>query len=136
MEGVTRHGLCLAMDDVRAGFSTSYYLKELPVAVAYAKLDLLLVKGLATDARVWDFVHAITMMVHENGKKVVGKGIDDTATLALLNGMGVDLVQGCYVDPPADAPSNRSLGAGLVAATDTGVNEALEVENRVRGVCL
>ena len=93
-------------------------------------------KDLATDARVRDFVRATTMMVHEYGKKVVGKGIEDTATLAVLKGMGVDLVQGFYVGRPADAPSNRSLGPGLEATTDTGDNEALEEENRVRGASL
>ncbi|MGH8582907.1 MAG: hypothetical protein ACREWG_08980 [Gammaproteobacteria bacterium] len=36
----------------------------------------------------------MTMMVHAYGKKVVGKGVEDAATLSLLQGMGVDLAQG------------------------------------------
>ncbi|MGH8509563.1 MAG: EAL domain-containing protein [Gammaproteobacteria bacterium] len=134
MEKITGHGFCFAMDDAGTGFNTSNYLKDLPIT--YIKLDLSLVKGLATDTRVRNFVRAITMMVHEYGKKVVGKGIEDTATLALLKGMGVDFVQGFYLGRPADAPSNRSLGAGLEDATDTGGNEALDEEDRVRGASL
>lgn len=74
------------------------YVKSLEgIAGRVCKARPLPGEGLAKEAHARNFVRAIRMMVHEYGKKVVGKGIEDTATLALLKGMGVDLVQGFYL---------------------------------------
>ncbi|MGH8548812.1 MAG: EAL domain-containing protein [Methylococcales bacterium] len=103
-DAITKHGFRFAVDDFGAGFSSLYYLKQLPIA--YVKLDRSLVKNIATDKDERDFVNAITTMVHAFGKQVVGEGVEDYETLSILNKIGVDFVQGYYIGrPSADSSS-------------------------------
>ena len=98
-EEVTKHGFHFAVDDFGAGFSSLYYLKQLPIS--YVKLDRSLVKNVATNKSDRDFVNAITTMVHAFGKQVVGEGVEDSATLKILREIGVDQVQGYFIGRPA-----------------------------------
>ncbi|MGR9052127.1 MAG: EAL domain-containing protein, partial [Gammaproteobacteria bacterium] len=98
VQDMTELGFYFAVDDFGAGFSSLYYLKHLPVE--YVKIDQSLVRDIAGDAEDFDFVRAIISMVHVYGKKVVGEGIENKATLDALKSMGVDLVQGFYIGVP------------------------------------
>ncbi|MGH8587168.1 MAG: EAL domain-containing protein, partial [Gammaproteobacteria bacterium] len=88
-------GVRFALDDFGSGFSSLYYLKQLPAS--FVKIDQSLVKGLAADPRDRDFVRAITTMIHCYGKTVVAEGVEDAACLTLLEEMGVTLVQGFHL---------------------------------------
>ncbi len=103
-EAVTMHGFHFAVDDFGAGFSSLYYLKQLPIS--YVKLDRSLVKNIATDKIERDFVNAITTMVHAFGKQVVGEGVEDSATLKILKELGVDQVQGYFIGRPVTEECN------------------------------
>ena len=87
-------GVRFALDDFGSGFSSLYYLKQLPAS--FVKIDQSLVKGLAEDPRDRDFVRAITTMIRCYGRTVVAEGVEDAATLTLLEEMGVALAQGRY----------------------------------------
>jgi EAL domain-containing protein (putative c-di-GMP-specific phosphodiesterase class I) len=86
------------VDDFGAGFSSLYYLKQLPVA--YVKLDRSLVKHISVNKEERDFVHAITTMVHAFGKQVVGEGVEDNETLLILKDLKVDFAQGFFIGHP------------------------------------
>lgn len=91
-------GFHFAVDDFGAGFSSLYYLKQLPVR--YVKIDQSLIKDISKDQEDYDFVLAIISMIHVYGKKVVGEGIENAETLKLLEKMNVDLVQGYHIGYP------------------------------------
>lgn len=97
-ETIIQHGFKFAVDDFGAGFSSLYYLKQLPVA--YVKLDRSLVKHIAVNKDERDFVNAITTMVHTFGKKVVGEGVEDYETLRILKDLNVDYAQGFFIGQP------------------------------------
>ncbi len=97
-ESITEHGFRFAVDDFGAGFSSLYYLKQLPIS--YVKLDRSLVSNISHDKGELNFVNAITTMVHASGKQVVAEGVEDFATLTILMEMGVDLLQGYYIGRP------------------------------------
>ena len=99
-EVVTSLGFRFAVDDFGAGYSSLYYLKQLPVD--YVKIDRSLIKDIVSDKGDRDFVRAITTMIHAYGKKVVGEGVEDASTLDLLRDMGVDLIQGFYIGHPQE----------------------------------
>ena len=48
-------------------------------------------------------VRATINFAHELGLRVVAEGIEDVATLDLLDEMGCDLAQGYYISRPAPA---------------------------------
>jgi EAL domain-containing protein (putative c-di-GMP-specific phosphodiesterase class I) len=81
--------------------------RSLPAS--FVKIDQSLVKGLAADPRDRDFVRAITTMIRCYGRTVVAEGVEDAATLKLLEEMGVALAQGRY-------PSCRDEGSPLPAS--------------------
>ncbi len=95
---IIKHGFKFAVDDFGAGFSSLYYLKQLPVT--YVKLDRSLVKHIAVNKDERDFVNAITTMVHAFGKKVIGEGVEDNATLLILKDLNVDFAQGFFIGYP------------------------------------
>lgn len=95
---IIKHGFKFAVDDFGAGFSSLYYLKQLPVA--YVKLDRSLVKHIAINKDERDFVNAITTMVHAFGKQVVGEGVEDNETLLILKDLNVDFAQGFFIGHP------------------------------------
>jgi EAL domain-containing protein (putative c-di-GMP-specific phosphodiesterase class I) len=95
---IIQHGFKFAVDDFGAGFSSLYYLKQLPVA--YVKLDRSLVQHIAVNKAERDFVNAITTMVHAFGKKVVGEGVEDYETLRILKDLNVDFAQGFFIGQP------------------------------------
>lgn len=114
MEELAGLGFRFAIDDFGAGFSSLHYLRKLPVV--WVKLDRSVVKGLAVNESDRDFCRAIVAMVHAYGKRVIGVGVEDAATLVLLKEMGVDFMQGFYIGEEggeSTAPENDN--APLVA---------------------
>jgi len=95
---IIQYGFKFAVDDFGAGFSSLYYLKQLPVA--YVKLDRSLVRHIVINKDERDFVNAITTMIHAFGKQVVGEGVEDNETLAILKDLNVDFAQGFYIGHP------------------------------------
>lgn len=98
VQDMTALGFRFAVDDFGAGFSSLYYLKHLPVD--FVKIDQSLIKEIVDSEQGYDFVRAIVSMVHVFGKKVVGEGVENQATLDALKRMKVDLVQGYHIRAP------------------------------------
>lgn len=106
MDGLVALGVRFAVDDFGSGFSSLYYLKQIPAS--FVKIDQSLVKGLATDPRDRDFVRAIAAMIRCYGRTAVAEGVENAVTLTLLQEMGVTLVQGFHLAELAGAASPRS----------------------------
>lgn len=97
-DSIIEYGFRFAVDDFGAGFSSLYYLKQLPIS--YVKLDRSLVINISKNKSERDFVNAITTMVHAFGKQVVAEGVEDNATFSILKEIGVDFLQGYYIGRP------------------------------------
>jgi diguanylate cyclase (GGDEF)-like protein/PAS domain S-box-containing protein len=96
-------GFRFAIDDFGAGFGSVHYLKQLPIS--FVKIDSSLIQNLTADAEERGFVQAFISMLHAYGKTAIAEGVEDAATLALLQEMGMDLAQGYYFGQPTPCRS-------------------------------
>jgi diguanylate cyclase (GGDEF)-like protein/PAS domain S-box-containing protein len=120
-------GLQIAVDDFGTGYSSLAYLRRLPVREI--KIDKSFVQDMATN---WDgaaIVRSTVDLGHNLGLQVVGEGVEDEKTAALLREYGCDLVQGFHISRPAP-PGLLSPWLRLHAGSDGMVNGSLGVEPR------
>ena len=91
-------GIPLSIDDFGSGYSSLSYIKQLPASEI--KIDQSLITELLsqTDDRV--IVRTTIEMCHSLGYLVVAEGVEDDGTLALLEDMGCDMIQGYVLTPP------------------------------------
>lgn len=94
-------GIRLAIDDFGTGFSSLAQLKTLPVQEL--KIDKSLVLRLDQDTDDQQIVRSTIEMAHYLGLKVVAEGVENIASLRLLQAMGCDAVQGYYIARPMSA---------------------------------
>ena len=96
-------GIVVSIDDFGAGFTSLAHLSGL--AVRELKLDRVFIAGLTGDdrGRALDLVRATIELGHALGLRIVAEGIEDSATLELLSGLGCDLGQGYYISTPKPA---------------------------------
>ncbi|MEN8180653.1 MAG: EAL domain-containing protein [Pseudomonadota bacterium] len=91
-------GCRFAMDDFGVGFSSFYYLRELPLDIV--KIDGSFIRQLPTSPEDQIFVKALTEMASGLNKLTVAEFVEDEATLNLLAEIGVDYAQGYYIGKP------------------------------------
>ena len=91
-------GCSVCLDDFGSGFATFSYLKYL--AVRTLKIDGMFVRDLAHNPDNQAFVRAMIDVAAGLGKRTVAEFVEDARTLEMLQDLGVDLVQGYYLDTP------------------------------------
>jgi len=100
---LTRRGVRLSIDDFGTGYSSLAYLTDLPASEV--KLDRAFTTRLLAEPRTAEIVGATVGLGHRLGMRVIAEGVEDEATLALLEAMEVDESQG-YLHakplPPAE----------------------------------
>ena len=116
IDALQRAGCTLCLDDFGTGFASFAYLKHLQARVL--KIDGLFVRNLPREHDNQVFVRSIIEVAHGMGKLAVAEFVEDEQTLQLLQGMGVDMVQGYHLDKPrADHPGLHGDGrAGIAPA--------------------
>jgi diguanylate cyclase (GGDEF)-like protein len=92
MTELRRLGVKLSVDDFGTGYSSLTYLRGLPVDEV--KIDKTFVDGLSCDAADRAVVRAVVDIAHTLGLKVVAEGVELLEQQILLQGLGVDEVQG------------------------------------------
>jgi EAL domain-containing protein (putative c-di-GMP-specific phosphodiesterase class I)/ActR/RegA family two-component response regulator len=104
IDGLTRlrlKGCRLSLDNFGAGFSSLVELRHMPFS--QLKVD----KSFVLDARSRRAARAIVDAViefgHKIGLEIVGEGVEDRDTLAVLKEAGCDLAQGFLISRPVDA---------------------------------
>jgi diguanylate cyclase (GGDEF)-like protein/PAS domain S-box-containing protein len=95
---MTQLGFRFALDDFGSGVSSFGYLKQLPVS--YLKIDGSFVKDLVTDQIDRAIVESITQIGHAMNLKVIAEWVENDATLAALQAIGVDFAQGYGIAKP------------------------------------
>jgi len=91
-------GCRFAMDDFGVGFSSFYYLRELPLDIV--KIDGSFIRQLPSSPEDRIFVKALTEMASGLKKKTIAEFVEDRETLDLLKEIGVDYAQGYYIGKP------------------------------------
>ncbi|MEW8627916.1 MAG: EAL domain-containing protein [Candidatus Thiodiazotropha sp.] len=92
-------GCRFALDDFGVGFSSFYYLRELPLDIV--KIDGSFIRQLPTNSMDQVFVKALTEMATALGKDTVAEFVEDEATLMQLKEIGVIYAQGYYIGRPS-----------------------------------
>ena len=88
-------GVRLAIDDFGTGSSSLAYLHRLPIHAC--KIDRSFIRRLTSEASSVAIVRATIELAHALDLRVIAEGVEDTATLDVLRGMGCDLAQGYFI---------------------------------------
>ncbi len=93
-------GVTVSVDDFGAGFTSLAYLSSL--AVNELKLDRSFINGLAAADSSKDLalLRSTILLAHALGLRVVAEGVEDKASLDLLEKLGCDLAQGYLISKP------------------------------------
>jgi diguanylate cyclase (GGDEF)-like protein/PAS domain S-box-containing protein len=95
---LTELGCAVALDDFGTGFGSFSYLKHLPTR--YLKIDMEFVRELVWNTTDQQVVKSIAAIARGLGKRTIGEGVEDRATLEALQALGVDCAQGYHVGRP------------------------------------
>lgn len=103
IEEVHQLGCQVYLDDFGAGYSTFAYLKH--IHADCLKFDGQFILNLSNDPTNQLFVRSMVDIAHGLNKKTVAEFVEDAETVELLRQLGVDMVQGYYIDKPSEMPS-------------------------------
>ncbi len=94
-------GVRFALDDFGTGYSSLTYLKRFPIDAI--KIDRSFVGGLGRDGDDEAIVASVASLGRAIGKSVVAEGVETSAQLEVLRGLGVDRAQGFLWSPALPA---------------------------------
>ncbi len=101
LAALNKMGLGLAIDDYGIGYSSMSYLRRLPVQEL--KIDKSFVVKLASSSSDQIIVKSTIDLGHNLGLRVTGEGVEDLASLQILQGLGCETGQGYYISKPLAA---------------------------------
>jgi diguanylate cyclase (GGDEF)-like protein/PAS domain S-box-containing protein len=91
-------GCEFAMDDFGSGVGSLVKLKTL--SADYVKIDSTYTHGLTEDVVNQEMITALVRLAKRLDFKVIAEQVEDSATLDVLRGLGVDFIQGFAIDKP------------------------------------
>jgi diguanylate cyclase (GGDEF)-like protein/PAS domain S-box-containing protein len=91
-------GCKVCLDDFGAGFSSFTYVRHLPADII--KIDGVFIRNLARESENQIFVRAILDVARGFRKQVVAEGLEDNASLLVLQSYGIEMVQGYLLERP------------------------------------
>ncbi|WON74485.1 EAL domain-containing protein [Nitrosospira sp. Is2] len=101
METIKMLGCSFTLDDFGVGFSSFYYIRQLPIDVV--KIDGSFIRNLAESPDDQILVKALCEVARGFGKKTTAEFVETAATLAVLEKMEIDYAQGFLIGTPAPA---------------------------------
>ena len=91
-------GVDISIDDYGTGLSSLAYLKQ--IRASELKIDKAFVVAIDDSQRDALLVRSTIDLAHGLGMKVTAEGVETATALALLSGMGCDVVQGYFISRP------------------------------------
>jgi len=102
-----KKGCRFALDDFGSGLSSFAYLKNLPVD--FIKIDGQFIKDITSNVVDEAMVTAINNIGHALGIEIIGEYVENDNTFKVVKNLGLDFVQGYFLDrPQAVEPSDRN----------------------------
>ena len=98
LESLRSKGIRLSIDDFGTGHASLTYLARFPVD--QVKIDRSFVAGLGVNAGSAAIVGGVVAMAHTFDLRVTAEGVETEEQLALLRGLGCDVVQGFLLSLP------------------------------------
>ena len=99
MTEIKELGCGFVLDDFGVGFSSFYYLRELPVDTV--KLDGSFIHNLVNSKDDQILVKALCSVARGFNKTITAEFVENEETLLLLETMGIDYAQGYFIGKPA-----------------------------------
>ena len=91
-------GIKMSIDDFGTGYSSLAYLRRFPAMEI--KIDKSFITDMLHNEDNAVIVRSTIEMIHNIGRKVVAEGVEDEATLELLEKLGCDCLQGFHISHP------------------------------------
>lgn len=91
-------GFHLSIDDFGTGYSSLAYLRRFPIDEL--KIDRMFIHGMTESSADKQIVQSIIGLAHNFGLPVVAEGVEQAHTLAALENMGCDQIQGYFFAKP------------------------------------
>ncbi|AZP11923.1 GGDEF domain-containing protein [Undibacterium parvum] len=91
-------GFHLSIDDFGTGYSSLAYLRRFPIDEL--KIDRMFIHGMTESSADKQIVQSIIGLGHNFGLPVVAEGVEEAHTLAALEAMGCDQIQGYFFAKP------------------------------------
>jgi diguanylate cyclase (GGDEF)-like protein/PAS domain S-box-containing protein len=107
LDGLSRLGVRLSIDDYGTGYSALSHLRRLPVQEL--KIDRSFVMSMATDGDDATIVRTTIDLAQNLGLEVVAEGVENQETYNMLRALGCDSAQGSLLGPPAPAEELAAL---------------------------
>lgn len=101
MKEIKELGCGFVLDDFGVGFSSFYYLRELPVDVV--KIDGSFIRNLSECSDDLILVNALCSVARGFGKRITAEFVENAAIFALIEKLDIDYAQGYYIGKPAPA---------------------------------
>jgi predicted signal transduction protein with EAL and GGDEF domain len=105
LRSIASLGVQVGLDDFGTGYASLTHLRRLPLT--FVKIDQSFVKGLGADHEDQRIVAAVVDLAANLGLRSIAEGVETTAQLEGLRGLGCDQAQGYLFArplPPADIP--------------------------------
>jgi diguanylate cyclase (GGDEF)-like protein/PAS domain S-box-containing protein len=99
MKEIKELGCGFVLDDFGVGFSSFYYLRELPVDAV--KLDGSFIRNLVQSSDDQILVKALCSVARGFGKKITAEFVENDKIFSLVKKMDIDFAQGYFVGRPA-----------------------------------
>lgn len=103
LEHAHSRGCRIALDDFGTGVSSMNYLRQLPVD--YLKIDGSFVSDIDHDSKAFEFISEMNRLGQAMGKITIAECVESESVRAQLQRVGVDLMQGYFVDMPSPLES-------------------------------
>jgi EAL domain-containing protein (putative c-di-GMP-specific phosphodiesterase class I) len=101
LQGLLRHlGFELAIENFGAGRDPAQLLAHVPAR--YVKIDGALMQGLANDRSLQEQVKGLVEQARAHGATTIAERVEDANTMAVLWQLGVEFVQGYFVNNPEE----------------------------------
>ncbi|MEP6017361.1 MAG: EAL domain-containing protein [Paracoccaceae bacterium] len=102
MKHVSSHGVCFALDDFGAGYTSLSYLKDFYFDIL--KIDSRFCHGIAEDADNQALVQVMISIARHFDMLTVAEGVERKEDVETLVALGADCLQGFYFDAPTTRP--------------------------------
>ena len=91
-------GIRFSIDDFGTGYSSLSYLKSLQISTL--KIDREFIKDILVDKDDFSIVKAVINMGHALNYKIIAEGAEDEESVAVLDSLGCDVIQGYVYAKP------------------------------------